>query len=98
MLKFKSHITTPEPPSFLGLTWLWAAHMVPVGFCYPNSLHGFPNGGDMVLRAPGGSLAIAQGWAQRMMLSTTRNRGPVGLSKLQRQEEPQKELNSFFLS
>ena len=31
----------------------------------------------MVLRAPGGSLAIAQGWAQRMMLSTTRNRGPV---------------------
>ena len=52
----------------------------------------------MVLRAPGGSLAIAQGWAQRMMLSTTRNRGPVGLSKLQRQEEPQKELNSFFPS
>lgn len=48
------------------------------------------------LKPLGVSLAIAQGWAQGMMLSTTRNRGPAGLSKLQRQEEPQEELGVSF--
>ena len=28
--------------------------MGPMGFCYPNFLQGFPNGGKMVLKTPGG--------------------------------------------
>ena len=66
------------------------------GSVTPTFFKGFLMVEKWSLKPLGVSLAIAQGWAQRMMLSTTRNRGPAGLSKLQRQEEPQEELGVSF--
>ena len=77
-------------------TLLPGAHLALECSVTPTFFKGFLMVEKWSLKPLGVSLAIAQGWAQRMMLSTTRNRGPAGLSKLQRQEEPQEELGVSF--
>lgn len=52
----------------------------------------------MVLAVLGVSLAIAQGWTQRMLLTNSRKRSLAGLSQLQIQEERTPRRAKQFLS